>query len=89
MTDAQGVIALPLQFHPGRNKSDRLQLSTPEGKTTEDKVTDKKHNLIDQKLQELNDDGIDRRGFLKCMAWAGTGLVRRGLRSRTPFIGSS
>ena len=23
----------------------------------------------------LNDDGIDRRGFLKCMAWAGTGLV--------------
>ena len=20
-------------------------------------------------------DGIDRRGFLKCMAWAGTGLV--------------
>ena len=22
-----------------------------------------------------NDDGIDRRGFLKCMAWAGTGLL--------------
>ena len=22
-----------------------------------------------------DDDGIDRRGFLKCMAWAGTGLV--------------
>src|ERR1700731_3924990 len=22
-----------------------------------------------------NDDGIDRRGFLKCMAWAGTGVV--------------
>src|SRR6185295_19464703 len=21
-----------------------------------------------------NDDGIDRKGFLKCMAWAGTGL---------------
>jgi hypothetical protein len=21
-----------------------------------------------------NDDGIDRAGFLKCMAWAGTGL---------------
>ncbi|PYX10546.1 MAG: metallophosphoesterase, partial [Acidobacteria bacterium] len=20
-------------------------------------------------------DGVDRRGFLKCMAWAGTGLV--------------
>lgn len=34
-----------------------------------------KDNLIDQKLQDLNDDGIDRRGFLKCMAWAGTGLV--------------
>lgn len=23
----------------------------------------------------LDDDGIDRRGFLSCMAWAGTGLV--------------
>ena len=22
-----------------------------------------------------NDDGIDRRGFLKCMAWAGTGVI--------------
>ena len=38
-------------------------------------MTDKKQNLIDQKLQDLNNDGIDRRGFLKCMAWAGTGLV--------------
>ena len=38
------------------------------------------HNLIDQNLQDLNNDGrdadgVDRRGFLKCMAWAGTGLV--------------
>ena len=39
------------------------------------KMTTKKHNLIDQRLQDLNDDGVDRRGFLKCMAWAGTGLV--------------
>jgi Icc protein len=32
-------------------------------------------DFIDQKLQNLNHDGVDRRGFLKCMAWAGTGLV--------------
>ncbi len=38
-------------------------------------MPDKKHDLIDQKLQDLNNDGVDRRGFLKCMAWAGTGLV--------------
>jgi len=38
-------------------------------------MTTKKHDLIDQRLQDLNDDGVDRRGFLKCMAWAGTGLV--------------
>src|SRR6202162_6257466 len=38
-------------------------------------MTDKKQDLIDQNLQDLNNDGIDRRGFLKCMAWAGTGLV--------------
>jgi len=38
-------------------------------------MADKKHDFIDQKLQDLNHDGVDRRGFLKCMAWAGTGLV--------------
>jgi 3',5'-cyclic-AMP phosphodiesterase len=38
-------------------------------------MADKKQDVIDQKLQDLNNDGIDRRGFLKCMAWAGTGLV--------------
>jgi hypothetical protein len=36
-------------------------------------MIDNKPDLIDQKLQDLNNDGIDRRGFLKCMAWAGTG----------------
>src|ERR1700722_1205668 len=24
---------------------------------------------------DTNKDGVDRRGFLKCMAWAGTGVV--------------
>lgn len=24
---------------------------------------------------DLNPDGVDRRGFLKCMAWAGTGMI--------------
>src|SRR3982074_3736961 len=30
------------------------------------------HNHI---LHDDNHDGIDRRGFLKCMAWAGTGVL--------------
>jgi Icc protein len=38
-------------------------------------MADKRRDFIDQKLQDLNNDGVDRRGFLKCMAWAGTGLV--------------
>src|SRR6201981_2778706 len=38
-------------------------------------MADKKQDFIDQKLHDLNNDGVDRRGFLKCMAWAGTGLV--------------
>src|SRR6516164_7974946 len=25
--------------------------------------------------KNTSDDGIDRRGFLKCMAWAGTGVI--------------
>ncbi len=29
----------------------------------------------DQILHDHNHDGIDRRGFLKCMAWAGTGVL--------------
>jgi 3',5'-cyclic-AMP phosphodiesterase len=38
-------------------------------------MSDKKLDVIDQNLQDLNNDGVDRRGFLKCMAWAGTGVV--------------
>ena len=39
-----------------------------------------KRNLFDRKASGLiehdhNNDGIDRRGFLKCMAWAGAGAV--------------
>src|SRR6185369_9811808 len=29
----------------------------------------------DELLHDHNNDGVDRRGFLKCMAWAGTGAV--------------
>jgi len=38
-------------------------------------MQDERQDLIDQRMQDLNNDGVDRRGFLKCMAWAGTGLV--------------
>src|ERR671929_53996 len=31
--------------------------------------------MADQISHEQSHDGIDRRGFLKCMAWVGTGLV--------------
>jgi 3',5'-cyclic-AMP phosphodiesterase len=31
--------------------------------------------MSDHIHENVNDDGVDRRGFLKCMAWAGTGLV--------------
>ena len=32
-------------------------------------------NTKDELLHDHNKDGIDRRGFLKCMAWAGTGAL--------------
>jgi 3',5'-cyclic-AMP phosphodiesterase len=35
-------------------------------------MTEKKKDEI---LHDHNHDGIDRRGFLKCMAWAGTGTL--------------
>ena len=31
--------------------------------------------MSDHIHENFNNDGVDRRGFLKCMAWAGTGLV--------------
>jgi 3',5'-cyclic AMP phosphodiesterase CpdA len=31
------------------------------------------HRKKDEILHDHNNDGVDRRGFLKCMAWAGTG----------------
>jgi 3',5'-cyclic AMP phosphodiesterase CpdA len=31
--------------------------------------------MADRILHDPADDGVDRRGFLRCMAWAGTGLV--------------
>ncbi len=31
--------------------------------------------MLDHILHNHNDDGVDRRGFLKCMAWAGTGVL--------------
>ena len=31
--------------------------------------------MSDTILHDHNDDGVDRRGFLKCMAWAGTGML--------------
>jgi Icc protein len=32
-------------------------------------------SALDRTQEDTSRDGIDRRGFLKCMAWAGTGLV--------------
>src|SRR5437879_9883635 len=32
-------------------------------------------NLSKLIVHDHNDDGVDRRGFLQCMAWAGTGVL--------------
>src|ERR1700751_3097325 len=53
-------------------------------------MDEKKHRkpgeieVQDQILHDHNHDGIDRRGFLKCMAWAGTGafcVIKGGVLS--------
>jgi Icc protein len=41
------------------------------GRVQESGMTKKKDEL----LHDHNKDGVDRRGFLKCMAWAGTGAL--------------
>src|SRR5437870_3994183 len=42
------------------------------GNWREEAMLRKKEELI---LHNHNNDGVDRRGFLKCMAWAGTGAL--------------
>ena len=37
-------------------------------------------------IHDHNHDGIDRRGFLECMAWAGTGVVLRDQRRRAEIF---
>src|SRR3954453_11873408 len=32
-------------------------------------------SVEEQDVRDHEQDGVDRRGFLKCMAWAGTGLL--------------
>src|SRR6516162_8115754 len=44
--------------------------------------------MMENRDQRKSDDGIDRRGMLKCMAWVGTGLVwtlRGGILSSQVF----
>jgi len=46
----------------------------------------------DELLHDHNHDGIDRRGFLKCMAWAGTGafcVIRGGVLKSYSLSGLS
>ena len=53
--------------------------------------------MVDTILHDHGNDGIDRRGFLKCMAWAGTGalwvmqggVLRSALLARTPDTGGT
>ena len=39
------------------------------------KRNDSTDRIVGTKQETIGPDGVDRRGFLKCMAWAGTGLV--------------
>src|SRR4029077_8374510 len=56
------------------NPRDAVLNSTPKkGRgvyTRRARMSDKKK---DELLHDQNNDGVNRRGFLKCMAWAGTG----------------
>ena len=50
----------------------------------------KSANVEDKILHDHNHDGIDRRGFLKCMAWAGTGafcVIKGGVLSSYSLSG--
>src|SRR5216684_251790 len=52
------------------SRLDRVE-GTRRKKQTEEKIMPGRKK--DEILHDHNHDGVDRRGFLKCMAWAGTG----------------
>jgi Icc protein len=58
-------------IHPITNLKKRVMNKK---KILPDHVNDKPDNVNDLP-GNLNDDGIDRAGFIKCMAWAGTGVL--------------
>ena len=67
--------------HPGLDSPSRRSAiaSVSKAKTVEDvlekMMTINRKTIADEILYDHNKDGIDRRGFLKCMAWAGTGAL--------------
>jgi 3',5'-cyclic AMP phosphodiesterase CpdA len=40
-----------------------------------EQMKEQHHHHSHEEVKAAAEDGIDRRGFLKCMAWAGTGMV--------------
>ncbi len=44
-------------------------------RTSESARVPNPQGALDDAHNQLSHDGVDRRGFLKCMAWAGTGIV--------------
>jgi 3',5'-cyclic-AMP phosphodiesterase len=61
-----------LFFGGSWNKSPSFQFCTVTKHKPEDAMTAANK---DELLFDHNRDGVDRRGFLKCMAWAGTGAL--------------
>jgi hypothetical protein len=50
---------------PAGNKNASRQLLIQNVANYGGQMPDKKQDFIDQSLQDLNNDGVDRRGFLK------------------------
>jgi 3',5'-cyclic AMP phosphodiesterase CpdA len=51
-----------------------MSSSTERDRTSSYAIMKSNSNVVSSD-SEISPDGIDRRGFLRCMAWAGTGLV--------------
>ncbi len=67
-------IPLSSRRHIHQEKTGRMAVLFPGVKTGNNRAGD----LVrtdEGRTTMLNDDGIDRRGFLNCMRWAGTGLL--------------
>src|SRR5581483_8997769 len=77
IVSSPGIKPDPAQSGPQTRPRTTRQTNSKLMKNKTNKITEVRHLHAEAEHLDHHDenDGVDRRGFLKCMAWAGTGML--------------